>query len=118
MTTGMIRFSALVLTLSAFAPAPAALAQSGLGSWYDLPGRMACGGRMNPQALTAAHRTLPCGTRIAVTNRRTGQSVVVRVTDRGPFTRGRVVDLSRAAAERIGLRAAGVAPVAVRVIGR
>jgi rare lipoprotein A len=118
MTTKMIRIFAFSLALSLLTQAPQAKAQNGLGSWYELPGRMACGGRMNPQALTAAHRTLPCGTRIAVTNRRTGQSVVVRVTDRGPFRHGRIVDLSRAAAERIGMKAAGVAPVAVRVIGR
>ena len=62
-------------------------------------------------ALTAAHKTLPFGTRVRVFNPATGQQVVVRINDRGPFTGGRVIDLSRAAAERIGLIRAGVAPV-------
>jgi rare lipoprotein A len=105
---------ALILTLS---PLPAS-AQNGLGSWYQLPGRTACGERMNPQAMTAAHRTLPCGTKIRVTNRRNGKSVEVRVNDRGPFKRGRIIDVSRAAADHIGLRRSGLAPVNLQVLGR
>jgi rare lipoprotein A len=64
---------------------------------------------MNPSALTAAHRTLPFGSHVRVTNNRNGRSVTVRITDRGPFVRGRVVDLSPAAARAIGV--AGLAPV-------
>ncbi len=64
---------------------------------------------MNPSALTAAHRTLPFGSQVRVTNQRTGRSVTVRITDRGPFVRGRVIDLSPAAARAIGV--AGIAPV-------
>jgi rare lipoprotein A len=109
---------AALVAASAFAALCApALAQDGIGAWYQMPGRTACGEQMNPSALTAAHRTLPCGTRISVTNKRTGKRVIVRVNDRGPFTRGRVVDLSRAAADEIGLRRTGVAPVSVRVVG-
>ena len=73
---------------------------------------------MNPNAMTAAHRSLPCGTRIEVTNRRTGRKVIVRVNDRGPFIKGRVVDLSRGAARHIGLTRSGVAPVSLRVVSR
>jgi rare lipoprotein A len=64
---------------------------------------------MNPGALTAAHRTLPFGSQVRVTNQKNGRSVTVRITDRGPFVRGRVIDLSPAAARAIGV--AGLAPV-------
>jgi rare lipoprotein A len=64
---------------------------------------------MNPGALTAAHRTAPFGSHIRVTNQKNGRSVTVRITDRGPFVRGRVIDLSPAAARAIGV--AGLAPV-------
>jgi len=70
---------------------------------------------MNPRALTAAHRTLPFGTRVSVLNRRNGKSVVVRISDRGPFVRGRVIDLTPAGARAIGL--SGLAPVKVTVLG-
>jgi rare lipoprotein A len=70
---------------------------------------------MNSGAMTAAHRTLPFGTRVTVTNHHTGSSVVVRINDRGPFVRGRVIDLSPAAARSIGL--SGIAQVSLRVGG-
>ncbi len=78
----------------------------GMASYYGagFAGRpTASGERFNPGALTAAHRTLPFGTRIKVTNPRNGRSVVVRVNDRGPFSRARVIDLSQEAARQIGL---------------
>ncbi|NJN87481.1 MAG: septal ring lytic transglycosylase RlpA family protein [Leptolyngbyaceae cyanobacterium SL_7_1] len=94
---------------------------SGLASWYG-PGfngrRSASGEIFNQNAMTAAHRTLPFGTRVRVTNPETGQSVVVRINDRGPFSGRRVIDLSRAAAGAIGLIPAGVAPVNLEVLGR
>lgn len=62
---------------------------------------------MNPDALTAAHRSLPFGTRIKVINQRNGRAVTVRVNDRGPFVKGRILDLSRAAAVKLGFRRAG-----------
>jgi len=77
--------------------------------------KTANGERMNPRALTAAHRTLPFGTRVSVLNRRNGKSVVVRISDRGPFVRGRVIDLTPAGARAIGL--SGLAPVKVTVLG-
>lgn len=85
-----------------------ALAESGVASVYAVPGRdiyagrtMACGGIARPGALTAAHKTLPCGTRVRVTNRRNGKSVVVTIRDRGPFVRGRIVDLTLAGSRAI-----------------
>ncbi len=74
--------------------------------------RTASGETMNPNALTAAHRTLPFGSVVIVTNLRNGRSVSVRITDRGPFKRGRCIDLSPAAARAIGM--GGTAPVSVR----
>jgi len=92
---------------------------SGMASWYG-PGfhgnRTASGEVYNQHALTAAHRSLPFGTRVRVTNTRTGRSVVVRITDRGPFIRGRVLDLSAAAARMLGVVQAGVAPVQLEVL--
>jgi rare lipoprotein A len=101
----------VAFTQSAFAN------QSGKASWYSLPGnKTACGERMNPKAMTAAHRTLPCGTKIKVTNKRTGKSVIVRVNDRGPFTKGRIVDVSKSAGQKLGMIGAGVATVSVSVV--
>ena len=73
--------------------------------------RTASGERFDPNTLTAAHRSLPLGCHVLVTNRSNGRSVVVRINDRGPFTRGRIVDLSQASARAIGL--AGVGPVSL-----
>lgn len=84
-----------------------ASAQCGSASWYALTSRTASGERMNPAAYTAAHRSLPFGTKIRVVNRRNGHSVVVRVNDRGPFVRGRILDLSKAAAATLGFVSAG-----------
>lgn len=72
---------------------------------------------MNPSHYTAAHRSLKFGTKLKVTNSRNGRTVVVRVNDRGPFIRGRVLDLSRAAAQNIGMVASGTAKVCYEVIG-
>ena len=88
--------------------------QSGIASWYGgkFHGRKTANGeRFNTNAMTAAHKTLPFGTRVRVTNNRNGRSVVVRINDRGPFVRGRVIDLSRASAHALGLD--GVAPVSL-----
>lgn len=90
----------------------------GKASYYWQPQRVASGGWFNPNALTAAHKTLPFGTRVRVTNKRNGKSVVVRINDRGPYIKGRIIDLSKRAAGVIGMRAAGVVPVSVQVLGR
>ncbi len=91
---------------------------SGLASYYWQPQRVASGGWFNPNALTAAHKSLPFGTRVRVTNLRNGRSVVVRINDRGPYIRGRIIDLSRRAAQVVGMTGAGVVPVRVQIIGR
>ena len=88
----------------------------GLASWYGRRhhGRhTASGERFDQHALTAAHRSLPFGTRLRVTNRDNGRSVVVRVNDRGPHARGRLIDVSRKAAEQLGMLNSGEAPVRV-----
>jgi rare lipoprotein A len=85
---------------------------SGIASVYS-DRRTASGEAMNPGALTAAHRTLPFGTEVTVINRDNGRSVVVRINDRGPFVRGRVIDLSPAAARALGVD--GLAPVSLIV---
>lgn len=91
---------------------------SGIASYYWQPQRVASGGWFNPNALTAAHRTLPFGTRVRVTNLSNGRSVTVTINDRGPFIRGRVIDLSRAAAAAVGMTGAGLARVSMAVVGR
>jgi rare lipoprotein A len=88
------------------------LNSSGLASVYS-GGGTASGEHMNSGAMTAAHRSLPFGTRVTVTNSHTGSSVVVRINDRGPFVRGRVIDLSPAAARAIGV--SGVSLVSLKV---
>ena len=92
---------------------------SGWASWYG-PGfhgnRSASGEIYNQNALTAAHRSLPFGTKVRVINTRTGSSVVVRINDRGPYIGGRIIDLSAAAARILGVMKTGVAPVRVEVL--
>lgn len=93
-------------------------AQSGMASYYgnELGSQTASGARFVASAMTAAHRTLPFGTKVRVTNKANGRSVVVTINDRGPFVRGRIIDLSTGAAGVIGMMGAGVAPVTVEVL--
>ena len=94
-----------------------ARAESGIASVYNYSGtKTASGQRSNPAGLTAAHRTLPFGTMVKVTNRRNGKTVTVRINDRGPFIRGRVIDLTPAGARQLGF--SGLAPVTLSVLGR
>jgi rare lipoprotein A len=88
----------------------------GLASFYGHQSRTASGEKFNPQELTAAHRTLPFGTRVRVTDVATGRSVTVRVNDRGPFVPGRIVDVSSSAAETLGISGRGVAKVKLDVV--
>jgi peptidoglycan lytic transglycosylase len=85
--------------------------QVGHVSWYALQSRTASGEMMNPSELTAAHRSLPFGTKVLVENLSNGRSVVVRINDRGPFIGGRIIDLSEAAAASIGMIDSGTAKV-------
>ena len=106
-------FAAALLALSA----TPALAQCGSASWYALTSKTASGERMNPAAMTAAHRSLPFGSKLKVTNQRNGRSVVVRINDRGPFIRGRVIDLSKAAAMQLGFIRAGHTKICLEKLG-
>jgi rare lipoprotein A len=92
---------------------------SGMASYYgnESGSRTATGEKFNPYALTAAHRTLPFGTRIRVTNLWNGRSVILRVNDRGPFIRSRIIDVSYGAARKLGMIGSGVASVKVEVLG-
>src|SRR5450631_710306 len=106
---------ASALVVSTIAIPMAASAQSGVASIYS-GGLTANGERALPTGMTAAHRTLPFGTKVRVTNQRTGRSVVVRINDRGPFIRGRIIDVTPAAARVLGFD--GLAPVMLTVLGR
>jgi rare lipoprotein A len=94
-----------------------AASQCGKASWYKMGTKTASGERMNAQALAAAHRSLPFGTKVRVENLANGRSVVVRINDRGPYSGGRVIDLTQAAAEKIGMIHSGVARVKMTVVG-
>lgn len=97
-------------------PAAGTLIEQGKASWYGerFRGRSTASGEpFNPDDFTAAHKTLPFGTRVRVVVLKTGRSVDVRINDRGPFVHGRVIDLSKAAAQRVGIRRLGVARVRV-----
>jgi rare lipoprotein A len=100
-----------------FAVRPAAMTDGsvGIASFYKYEAKTASGEQFNPSDLTAAHRTLPFGTRLRVTNVATGQSVTVRVNDRGPFIPGRVVDVSHSAAEVLGMIDSGITKVKLEV---
>ncbi len=93
--------------------------ETGLASWYGAPyhNRRGSNGELyNMHAMTAAHRTLPLGSIVRVTNMKTGHSALVRITDRGPFVEGRVLDLSQAAAKKVDVWQAGVTMVRVEVL--
>jgi rare lipoprotein A len=117
-TWGMkiVRFAAIAAVLglsTGLWPHAAEAAQTGMASYYKHGARTANGERFDPHGYTAAHRTLPFGTRVLVTNLKNGKSVIVRINDRGPFTKGRVIDLSLGAAKVVGLTKSGVAKVKV-----
>jgi rare lipoprotein A len=97
-------------------PAKTRVASDGIGSFYTEGTQTASGEKFDTHELTAAHRTLPFGTRLRVTNVNTGQSVTVRVNDRGPFVPGRVVDVSHSAAETLGMVEGGIAKVKLDVV--
>ena len=111
----------LVGGMAAWAADPvsaAPLSQCGEASWYDHHGAAtAFGGVIDANAMTAAHRSLPRGTMIRVENTMNGRAVMVEIVDRGPFTRGRVIDVSRAAAEELGFKGRGVTQVRITSIG-
>jgi rare lipoprotein A len=99
-----------------FAFAEGSSAQVGWASYYRSGKVTASGERFNPGGMTAAHRTLPFGTKVRVTNMRTGKAVVVRINDRGPFIRGRIIDLAYGAARTMGLVRSGLAKVRLEIL--
>ena len=93
----------------------------GKASWYGpkFHGRRTANGEIfNSNALTAAHRSLPFGTKVKVTNVRNGRSVIVRINDRGPFIKGRIIDVSAGAARRLNMIGSGIATVQLEILGR
>ncbi|MGH6824448.1 septal ring lytic transglycosylase RlpA family protein [Methyloceanibacter sp.] len=98
-------------------PGLAQAEQVGHASWYALHSRTASGEMMNPSEMTAAHRSLPFGTKVLVENLSNGHSVVVRINDRGPFVAGRIIDVSKAAASSLGMLGSGTAQVRVSTSG-
>ena len=111
-----VRFvAAFFLSVGLIGASSIAQAQSGIASVYS-GGRTASGETARASGMTAAHRTLPIGTLVRVTNRRSGRTAVVRINDRGPFVRGRIIDVTPAAARMLGF--SGLAPVTLDVIGR
>lgn len=111
---------AAAFTAAALIPAAAsgnsAKSVTGKASWYQCCARTANGERYNPDGLTAAHRTLPFGTKLLVEHVGSGKKVLVTVNDRGPFIKGRVIDLSRGAAKKLGMIGSGVATIRFSVV--
>jgi len=107
-----------LVAVTAFTFSTGARAETGRASWYSLTSRTASGERCDPGALTAAHPSLPFGTKVKVENLKNGRTVVVRINDRGPFVGGRVIDLTKAAASRLGFVSAGIARVRITVLER
>ena len=108
--------TAVVVSSIATTSIAAASSLHGYASYYMTGKRTANGERFNPFGMTAAHRSLPFGTKVKVTNTRNGRTVVVRINDRGPFIMSRVIDLSLGAARAVGLAQPGVAQVQILVL--
>jgi len=111
----MIRLSAAILAVTLFA-APAHALTTGWASFYKSGRLTANGEHFKPMGMTCAHRRLAFGTKLKVTNLRNGKFVIVRVNDRGPFIRGRILDLSLGAAKVIGLNSSGVAKISYAIL--
>ena len=111
--------AAMVTGLLCSVTASMAAGQCGGASWYG-PGfngkKTASGQRFNENAMTAAHRSLPFGTVVRVTDQRTGKSIKVTINDRGPFHKGRIIDLSKAAAAQLGTKSHGTGKVCIAAI--
>lgn len=114
-TTALVACAAgtLLLAVSTFE----ASAQCGRASWYALTSKTASGERMNPSGMTAAHRNLPFGSKVRVINKKNGKAVVLRINDRGPFVKGRVIDVSKAAAQKLGFLRSGHTPICIERLG-
>ena len=108
----------LIVAIVLAMPTSAASAQCGKASWYAMTTKTASGERASPNTMTAAHRTLPFGTKVRVTNQRNGKSVVLRVNDRGPFVKGRIIDVTKRAARKLGFLKSGWTRVRVSLSGK
>ncbi len=108
----------LAAAVAAGTSAALAKVQTGIASWYKMGTVTANGEAYNPDGLTAAHRTLPFGTMVEVKNLGNGRIVRLRINDRGPFVGGRIIDVSRGGARRLGLIGSGTARVRVTQLGR
>jgi len=113
--TAILTLAAALFASGVFESANATAAR-GLASHYGYKSKTASGEMMNPQAMTAAHPSLPFGTHVRVTDVSTHRTVVVRINDRGPFVKGRIIDLSTAAAAVLGIIDRGVAMVEIEVV--
>lgn len=112
--TGLLCALIMPVVMFVTTPAFAAYKQCGKASWYAGPGsKTANGERLRHGANTAAHKSLPFGSKVRVTNRRNGRSIIVRINDRGPFIRGRIIDLTRGGASRLGFINSGVTNVCI-----
>jgi len=108
-------FFALFLSISTTGSATL-IQQCGTASWYALTSQTASGEMANPEAMTAAHRSLPLGTRVRVENLDNGRRLDLRINDRGPFITGRIIDVTRAAANRLGFEEDGITRVRVTAL--
>lgn len=107
----------LMMAAAMIAMTSQAFAECGIASTYSTGRLTANGERYHPGGISAAHKRLPFGTRVLVRNRRTGRSIVVRINDRGPFVRGRIIDLSSGASRVFGM-GNSLAPVCISIVGR
>ncbi len=110
----MLLAYAICLSLINYALGSAAFAECGIASTYSSGSLTANGEHYNRMGVSAAHRSLPFGTRVAVRNQQTGRSITVRINDRGPFVAGRIIDLSTGAKNALGID--GLAPVCLKVV--
>ena len=117
-TTTAIALSAGILFLSVLPNASQAASEPACGtaSWYQLTSRTASGEFANPSKMTAAHKSMKFGSKIEVQNMSNGKKVIVRINDRGPFIKGRVLDLTRAAAGKLGFVNAGTTKVCYKIV--
>lgn len=118
--TTLLVAAALIVTLPAtlFAASPGDI-QNGIASYYhdSLHGNKTASGQVyDKNKVSAAHKRLPLGSKVRVTDKKTGRSIIVRINDRGPFIKGRIIDLSRAAARRLGILKRGITPVKVEIL--
>jgi rare lipoprotein A len=115
-TALMISAGLLFMTVLADVSHAKTAEQCGKASWYDLTSKTASGEYANPAKMTAAHRSLKFGTKVRVKNMRNGKAVTLRINDRGPFVKGRIIDVTKAAAGKLGFINAGTTNVCLQIV--